>query len=265
MKLRTLLILLAILKWGGLLSQIDTMFNEKIDNMHYLDVMEPISLEVLAETMIGEFQFKSHKEFELECFRRLKLNYSEAEILKLKENIPSNFKPKYKTQTEILNDLIIYNENIFIPKTLETRNNIFLELEEDEKIAVKKLRSDYSIAVDNYLKSKLSEITSNAEYDDSKKMKKIEELKLNCKLYKTSLTFNPIWNKKGEEIKILSKISKKYAGLIEQNEDEYFRLLKDRFKIRIGKLGNIMGVSISSNADRESLITWILNEFLIIE
>ena len=64
----------------------------KNEELHYLELMEKISLEVMAELFVQELTFDSREDFEKECLRRIKTKYSEKEITSLKEKIPKDYR-----------------------------------------------------------------------------------------------------------------------------------------------------------------------------
>ena len=232
--------------------------SEHNDSIHLLEVMEPIMKNVLSEIIIGENIENHNPDFQQECLNRLKNIYSDEGIETLKNNVPKNYKMPFKSQNEILRELIEFTRDSLNPELQKIQNKVYSQLSKEEEKQLPELKEQYRNTINLHFEQKMKELLINVEFDEKVKREKMIKLELEHELSIITPNLKAVWKKNSQEYQMINELSKKYDFVIKNSKIDYFELVKDRFKISIGRLGNfasaIMGV-VENEEKIESLIT----------
>lgn len=236
--------------------------SELSDSIHFIDAIEPIMKEVLAEFYIGE---SKTSDFQEETLNRMKAIYTDEQIEQLKSKVPVNYKPPFDSRAEILMQSFEYTRDTVNPKLKEIQNIVYPLLSEKEINKISELREDYLNKVKIHFEEKKKEITSNAEWNEQKIVKKLKENQMKYKLSLITPIYWAAWGRDSNELDILTEISEKYSHVVANSGVDYIKIVKNQFKVSIGRIGNFASTSMSINPTKEKTETSIIRQVLFLK
>lgn len=234
------------------------------NNMHLLEVIEPVMKDVLFEKSIGENAKNHNPDIQQECLIRLKKIYSESEIETLKKNVPENYAIPFDRKFEILQKLIEYTIENLNPELRKIQKLLYSQLSSKEVNQLSELKDQYRNAINLKFDQKRNDILANNELDVKAINVKLKQLELEHKLILISPNLTEVWKIKSQEVQLLNEVSKKYDFVVQEAQIDFRELLKGRFNIKIGRLGNFVSAVMYFDENKEKLETVITKEVLLL-
>lgn len=218
---------------------------------NYLSVLESVAKDVLSERYVGGIHFRSYPELEAICLERIESQYSDQEISELKANVSS---PKAEAVSfqSIIEGVKDYKKEVFIPRTVELRTALMSMLDEDDISNLHEFKSEYMDAIDCFYRQKIEDICNDDRLSEDDIIESVKEYEI--KLDAAKLAPNITFIKENLEhwYGFLHSLMLKIVSIPESYQELYIDLIKERFKIRLGKLGNIL-TTVTSFDDSDKL------------
>jgi len=216
-----------------------------------IKILENTYLQVLSERCVGKVKINSYQELEKEILRRLKLKFNENEITEIFTCLGDTKKFEFVSYSEILFGLIKHTKDTFIPATSQIRAELSENLSSQEKQVISKSKEQYFKFWDQYISNKKDQILKNKKIQDTTQNRKFIELDLTYKLYRLIPIYEGKNSLKNDWYSNFSTIAMKCEDVFDKFHKEHLDLLQERYKIRFGKLGNIITTTMSIGLTKE--------------
>lgn len=218
---------------------------------NYLSVLESVTKDVLSERYVGEIHFRSYHELEAICLERIESQYSDQEISELKANVSS---PKAEAVSfqSIIEGVKDYKKEVFIPRTAELRTALMSMLDEDDISNLHEFKSEYMDAIHCFYRQKIEDIRNDDRLSEDDIMESVKEYEIKLDAAKLAPDITFIKENLEHWYGFLHSLMLKIVSIPESYQELYIDLIKERFKIRLGKLGNIL-TTVTSFDDSDKL------------
>lgn len=235
----------------------------KSGDLTYILETEKHFLDIISDCYIGEAHFDSMTAIQEECMSRLRGKYTDSEIEELKNRLPKNFQPPAKSGKVMHEELLDFNRTVFLPMAIKVRIELVKHLSEGVKKNVKEIIASLKLDLDLHYKKLRTLIEKNKDISESNKLKELDRVKRKEELSNVIPSMAGVWRPDSSNYIQVREVAISLVEFFIPYEAELNKLLKKRYQIKLGRIGNFLNMGFSINKKEEVRIFSIM-ELLII-